>query len=187
MIKIGLIGEDPTDTGAIKHLMKQKFGKGFHFFTLSKKQTGSKMLNQAAIRAYNFEIQKHKPNHIIVIMDADAIITEKNKIQAKQGLYNNRKKEINCNNILLLNIYELEALALADIDSFNEHYNSKVKFTGSVSHKEDPKKYLKNETDKKYKESDCPEIFKHLQFDTVMKNCSYFEEFIANFEDVVKN
>lgn len=48
--------------------------------------------------------------------------------------------------ILLLNIYEREALILTDIGSFNKQYDVAIKQQGDVSMKADPKGFLKAKT-----------------------------------------
>ncbi len=185
MINIGLIGEDPNDTSAITNLMKQRYDEGYRYLTLSQNKRGSQMFTDSALKSYNVEIRRKMPDHIIVIIDADAIITEEQKINAKKAAYRKIHTGLTCKSkLLLLNIYELEALILADINTFNNSYRSDINFTGSVMHKENPKGFLTSKTakGKKYQESHCPELFKLLKFDIVIKKCPYFNAFINEFE-----
>jgi hypothetical protein len=92
------------------------------------------------------------------------------------------------NGIFLLNIYELEALMLADIQTFNLHYKSKINFNGNPMMQEKPKEFLMAKTEycqKKYVVSHAPNVFEKLDFETVYKNCSYFKAFIKEFEQLV--
>jgi hypothetical protein len=96
---------------------------------------------------------------------------------------------INNKGLLLLNIWELEALIFADITTFNKLYNTTYKFSGDQSFKKNPKEELKRITfqkKKKFNESDCPEIFENLNFNTVENNCNYFADFITDFNKKIK-
>lgn len=181
--KVGLIGEDPTDTIAIANLLYQRYNStDFHFYPLARNQTGSAIFNDAAIRSYNFEIDKKAPDLVIFITDADAVVSEHSKIEDKKKKYNKVEKAINCKVILLLNIYELEALILADIDSYNIHFKQNVAYSGNVLHQSDPKAFLKNKTNPAYHPNRCPEIFDKLNINTIIKRCSYFATFISKLD-----
>ena len=189
MIKVGLIGESPYDTKAIKHLLQQKFDKGFSYTILLKNATGDHLNTAKARRAAVSEVSEQKPDIVVVIRDADALASNKEIIRKRMDWYKDLSAPMNRTSLLLLNIYELEALILADMENFNTHYKVKVNFTSSVSHKENPKEFLKEKTskgNKQYHESHCPELFQQLDFDTIVNNCSYFKTFIAEFEKAVK-
>jgi len=183
-IKIGLIGEDSNDTDAIIHLMKQKYDVGYRYRTLSLYKKGTQIFNESAAKSFNFEIKKDPPHYVIVVADADAIITETDKIRNKKVLYERLAKWLDCKSLLLLNIYELEALIFADIDTFNSHYNVSVKGDRDVMYINEPKEELMRKTSKtkkKYSESHCPDLFTSLRIETVSKNCSYFKIFLDEF------
>jgi len=80
-------------------------------------------------------------------------------------------KKAKLKGIYLLNIYEIEALILADIDTFNEIYQTKIKTIQNVMEVIEPKEYLKMRA-KNYVESQNPKIFELLQFEKVL-NCTY--------------
>jgi len=145
------------------------------------------MFGKNAVRSYNIELSSSAFNYVLVIVDADAIITENAKLQEKKEKYKELEKQLNCRCLLLLNIYELEALILADIAGFKDYYQTNITFKGSVAHVEKPKEFLQEKTGKKYKVSDCPTLFQHLNFDTIANNCPYFKAFIADFEKALKN
>lgn len=88
-----------------------------------------------------------------------------------------------------MNIYELEALILADIETFNKIYKVDIKIKGNVMYQKEPKEFLKLKTKgcrKKYFESDCPDLFKRLRFNKIGSNCKYFSDFIAEFKKTAK-
>jgi hypothetical protein len=49
----------------------------------------------------------------------------------------------------------------------------------------EPKELLKRLTskaNKQFKESHCPDLFKHLDIDQIEKNCGCFKDFIEEFD-----
>lgn len=101
---------------------------------------------------------------------------EVNKILEGKGLF-------------LLNIYELEALLLSDIDSFNSHFSCTAEYNADPMLQHEPKEVLMELTkDCKYpyKESDTKELFKTVNFDKLLSNCRYFREFVSSFEKLTK-
>lgn len=188
MINIGLIGESPYDTIAIKHLLQQKYNEGFRYKILLKSIKGDHLESPKANRAAKDEIGEHKPEIIIVIRDLDTHENDAVKIAARHLWYRNLVTENIGKSLLLLNIYELEALILADIKTARAFYNApKLTFTGNVMAQKEPKEYLKQKTNDKYQVADCPELFLKLDFDTVKRNCTYFRNFISDFEAAIKN
>ncbi len=172
-IKIGLIGEDPNDTNAIANLLKQKHNDGFSYVTISQHKRGGQILNPTSVKSYNIEIKSKLPDYVIVIMDADLTIHDEEKIQKKKDKFYRNFETLSCKNkLLLMNVYELEALIVADIDSCNKYYKSNITYSGNVMYLNDPKKFLMDKTlkGKQYHVSHCPDLFKTLQFDTIIKN-----------------
>jgi hypothetical protein len=86
---------------------------------------------------------------------------------------------------LLINIYELEALILADIATFNKFYGTSINYSKNVMHHKEPKEFLIQKTAKNkktYSESHCPEIFRHLDISIIRQKCIYFREFYDDFK-----
>jgi Domain of unknown function (DUF4276) len=182
---IGLIGEDPNDCHAIKQLLLQKYNKQFKFVSLLKNIKGSCLDNKRTANSLAVEFKTTKTNCILFIRDTDGIFTEIDKTKKVENWFKKLNEIVNKQGILLCNTYELEALILADINTFNTIYKSTIKFSGDVSYKKDPKGFLKEKTKKlqrQYRESDSEELFAKLRFDEVKKNCKYFKEFISIFE-----
>ena len=186
MKKIGLIGEDPNDTLAIKNLLEQRYPKKFQFKQLIKNKKGYQLDNARVSHALKIEFDDFKPHHVIFIRDTDAIESEKEKIKKVLDWFKKLNSIVNNKGLLLANIYELEALILADIDSFNKLYSTKISYTKNVMLQKEPKEFLIGKTfknKKTYSESHCPIIFEHLRVEIIIKNCRYFKEFCENLDD----
>ncbi len=188
MIKIGLVGEDPNDTTSIKNLLLQKFGEQVNFITLIKNKRGFQLDNLNTYRSLKIEFSTKKPDYVLFIRDADAIFTETNKIKARSRWFGKMLSAVNDKGILLMNIFELEALILADIETFNKIFSVNINYAKNVMYEKDPKEFLIQKTFKSqrtFSENDCPEIFSKLSVDQVCKNCRYFRDFLDHFTNLV--
>jgi hypothetical protein len=189
MKKIGLIGEDPNDTIAIQNLLQNQHSNGLQFKQLIKNIRGHQLDNERTFHSLKIEYTDYQPHLVLFIRDADGIATENKKIKKVVDWFNNLNKTVENKGLLLVNIYELEALILADIATFNKLYGTLIKFPGNVMYQTEPKEFLIQKTfknRKRYSEAHCPDIFKHLNFDTVINNCKYFKSFYENFKAVAK-
>ncbi len=185
--KIGLIGEDPNDTDSLKNLLLQKYAGKVSFIQLLRNKRGHQLENSRTREALKIEYREKKPNLIVCIRDADAIITERDKIKKRIVWHHELLKGLN-GSLLLLNIYELESLILADIDTFNKLYGTTLKFPGDIHYKKEPKEYLIHATRKNrkvYRESHCPEVFEKLSIDKISKKSTVFRSFLKQFDDFV--
>lgn len=186
-MKVGIICEDSYDTTAIKNLLSRKYP--YQFKPILKQVKGHQLNSAKSRRLLKIELMGHIYPVIIYTRDLDGLETE---IQKKEKIFTWFKNmaSVNANKgILLLNIYELEALILADIDTFNRQFGTNVKFTGNPMYKEEFKEYLKEQTRKcrrKYEVPENPGIFKLLRIEELIKNCPYFEEFIIVFDRKIK-
>lgn len=185
MKKIALIGEDPHDTISIKNILSKKHSDQFQYKQLLKNKKGYQLNNDRVDAALKIEYDEYKPHCVLFIRDSDSLPSEKEKIKIIKNWFHKLNKIVDNKGIFLLNIYELEALLLADINTFNKTYKTSIKFTKNVMFQKEPKEFLISKTKKlkkTYSESDCPEIFGHLDFDLLIKNCSYFSEFYQTFK-----
>src|ERR1700743_2437831 len=123
-LKIGLIGEDPNDTQSIRNLLQRRYPDSFTFKQLIKNKKGYQLDNARTSAALKVEFDDFKPNYVIFIRDADALPGENEKIQKAHNWFIKLNQIVNNKGILLLNIYELEALILADIETFNRLYGT---------------------------------------------------------------
>lgn len=174
-MKIGLIGEDPNDTQAIKNLLQQKLDVKFK--PLLKNITGSNLDSKKFLRMFRGELKKEEFSAIFFVRDLDGLPSENQKIEKKKYWFNKLKKENPSYSFFLLNIYEIEALVLSDINTFNKLFGCDLKESKNPMYVKNPKELLKSETKQKFKENLNPKVFYNLNFDVVKNNCDYFSDF----------
>ena len=122
---------------------------------------------------------------MIYVRDLDAFQSQTNHVKTKVEWFKSLDSSVNNKGLFLLNIWELEALILGDIETFNKIYKTKHKVTGDPMFIKEPKEHLKNITSKanrQYQESDCPDIFKKLDVAQIEKKCSFFADFITELD-----
>jgi hypothetical protein len=103
------------------------------------------------------------------------------KKQLRQSNFAKANRMVNKKGIYLLNIYELEALILADIEVFNKAYGCDIEKHADPMKVSGPKEVLIEATrkaDKQFNVSHNPQIFSVLNFETLKQNCRYFAIFI---------
>ena len=183
-MKIGLVGEAPADTLSIKNLLSKKY-KDLNFVELLKnKITGSSLENQKTKTELRIECITQRPDIVIFIRDLDGLLTPKyrKKRLQRQDYYNGFKGCTQVKKtIFFLNIWEIEALILSDINSFNKYYKCNVEFNGNPMSVEEPKEHLFS-LHNKYSESHNGNIMEGIDFDKVYENCAYFKSFINKFD-----
>ncbi len=189
MIRIGLFSESKYDNQAIANLLNQKYSSKAIFKSLSNKIEGYHLTNPNAKRILKLEFENKNCDYVVFMKDVDGLRTEVSKIKNCNDWFKIMNEIIDAKGIFLMNIWELEALILADIETFNKIYKTKIKFTSDPSMHTDPKRTLKEKTSKtqrKYKESDTPEIFEKLNINAIAKNCPYFKDFLIEFDIKIK-
>ncbi|MFA7446557.1 MAG: DUF4276 family protein [Flavobacteriaceae bacterium] len=187
-MKVGLIGEAPLDTLAIKTLLLKKYPNLEFVELLKNKITGASLENQKTKTAIRLECSSHKPNIVIFIRDLDGLFTLKYREQIlKRKTYFKEFKGstlIQEKTLFLLNVWELEALILSDINCFNVFYNCEVEFNDNPMEVIEPKEYLYS-LHNKYSNSHNSKILEKSNFETIYNNCEYFRKFINKFEDLL--
>jgi hypothetical protein len=186
MIKVGVIGEDPYDTLSVINLLSRKYTQ-VRYKQLGKKYTGCQLDSEKFFKNIDAEIDD-SIQVIICTRDLDAFISQKDKVSERDSWFARLNVILKKRGIFLLNVYELEALIIADIATFNHNYYTEFNFTGDPARHQEPKETLMSLTrknKKQYKLSHCPEIFRHLNIDTIEKNCLYFKEFLARFSAAI--
>lgn len=186
---IALVGEDPNDTKAIQNLLSQKYSRDVSFYPIIRNKRGDQLNNASTINALKIELEVRKYDYVIFIRDLDGLQTDKRKLDNRIKWFDNLNKVCNKRGLLLLNIYELEALILADIEVFNKEYKVSIANIGNVMFKKEPKEFLISKTAKtrkKYAESHCPDIFRKIRFAQVTANCEYFKAFIDKWDKAIK-
>lgn len=182
---IGLVGEAPNDTLSVKNLLVNRFPENkYTYITLLNRVNGDNLEYQKIKRWLRIEFETKKPDIVIFIRDLDGLAHEKDKIKKRKEYFSEFNSVVNKKGIFLLHIYEIEALILTDISTFNKIYNTNIVFKGIPMELEEPKEFLRKQV-RQYSESDNPNIFKEICFETAM-NCEYFRLFINKFEKDIK-
>jgi len=186
MIKIALIGEDPNDTTAIQNLLIPRFGSVAQFKAICENLKGYQLESAKFFKQVGIETNGGKFDLVLCIRDLDAFKSETRKVNERLKWYQKvRQSATSCKTILLLNIWELEAMLFADLELFNRKYGTSLSYTKDPTSIKDPKEKLKSETRKakrKYVESDCRDLFCELDFNKVLSRCSFFREFILDLQ-----
>jgi len=186
-MKIGLVGEAPGDTGAIKNLLSRNYNN-LDFIELLQRIDGSMLDNKKAIRQVRREFEIERPDIVLVIRDLDSHEKDGKKLKERKDTFSRLNSIVDKKAIFLLNIYELEALILADIQTFNKKYGCEVEQYPDPMKVADPKEVLISASRKAGKPFDVshnPEIFSLLNFDAVKNNCRYFALFVKQFNKVL--
>lgn len=187
-MKIGLVGEAPSDTSAIQNLLSRKYQQ-LEFVTLLNNIKGSMLDNKKAIsRLLRIEYETQAPDVIIFIRDLDSLETDKKARRKRQEIFSYSNRIVDKIGIFLLNIFEIEALILADIEVFNDCYNCAIDITVDPMTIPMPKEVLINATrgsNNQFEESHNPLLFSLLHFDNLKINCRYFASFIRKFNKAV--
>lgn len=186
-VKIGLVGEDPSDTDAIRNLLGKEF-KSVQFVSMLRNFNGSMLETASALRFLQTEFEEKKPKAVVFIRDLDGIRTEHRKIETRKTYFESCDLKVNGKGIPLLNIYSIEALLYADIETFNKEYKTNLR-SGDPTMVRRPKETLKSKTRKAsrpYHESHNAKLFAKLNLATVKANCSYFADFVATLKERIK-
>jgi hypothetical protein len=186
MKKVGLVGEAPNDTTALINLLFPIYKESIHFVTLINDIHGSQLEWQKTKRLLRREFETQKPDIIVFIRDLDSLETDWEALNKRKEYFTNFNSVVNKKGIFLLNIYELEALILSDMNTFNCLYKSSIAFNQDPMLQAEPKEFLITNTShpNKYTDSDNPSIFAKLSFEQ-LKSCRYFSKFILDFETMI--
>ena len=185
MIKIGIIGENyQNDACAFKAFLTPLYKGKIAFVPILKSLNGGTPPVNKVLRLLPIEIQKNQLNALLCLLDLD----KEAKRNERNLWFSTIQKGVSVNSIFYLAVMELEALILADIETFNKIYGIKRHYPKNPKFEDDPKGKLRVWTEKgknKYDENHAEEIFKKLRFDVVYKKHSgddSFQEFIDKFE-----
>jgi len=193
MKRIGIISENyNNDTKAFAYLLKKKFGKQVTFIPLLKSISGKGLDEIRKVTAIlKTELTKNKIDFLILVRDLDSLLSDKKQIKKIESWAKTIERKLTGNQKLFIVIFELEALILADIQTFNHLYKTNHKLKISPKFQSEPKELLKQitrKTRRKYKESDTPEIFQQLNFQKVYQNHKgeySFQSFIDELTTII--
>lgn len=190
-MRIAVMGERWSDDDAIVFLLGKRFPTHEFFRLLSDNDfSGSELDNTTNNNRIRREFELEQPDLVILSRDLDT--TEQgadytNKIKYRKAFFTKFRRIFNRRTLKLLHIYELEALILADIKSFNLWGDFNVKFDGNPMWQEETKEFLKTHTKGKFQESDNADLFKQLDYETLRQNCQYFSDFSIELESILAN
>jgi hypothetical protein len=189
MKRVGIIGESPNDTMPLCEILNREFGKKASFKVLLKRVKGGQLDSIAkASKLISAELKssigKNKYDLLVFVRDLDGFESEVEKMKRVNLWYRTLSKLIP-KHVLLLNIQEVEALVLSDIEVFNTMYNTKITFNGDPEKKANPKEFLKEQSSKshkKYKEKDIEKLLPMLDFSKLTGKCNSFEKFVIELK-----
>jgi len=180
-MKIGLLGESPHDTKSISNLLKRMF-PAFEFVNLIEDIHGAQLDQlQPTKRLLRLEYQAHKPDVVVFIRDLDALASDKVQLRKRLEYFWEFKTVVDRKAVYLLNIWEIEALILFDLDTFRKHYGCSCSYTGDPHDQEKPKEHLKGLCHK-YNEVHNSALFANIDYRILMDNSVYFNKFIKQFK-----
>lgn len=180
-IKIGIVGEHPqNDSEALQHLLTPKVCKNVQFLPIVKNLRGSDFddeenggASKKFLKLLQSEFIDSKLEKVIFVRDADEVLSEQivQKQHKRDRWFKQANQTIQGKGVFFLAVYEMEALIIADIKTFDKMYSVKTKEVGNPMMCFDPKAYLKKSSVKSkrgaYEEKHAPEIFQKLDFKTV--------------------
>lgn len=184
-MKVGLIGESPHDTKSIENLLSRVY-PDVQFINLIDDIHGSQLDHQKTKRLLRVEYELIKPDLVVFIRDLDALATDRTQLRKRVSYFSDFKSVVNKRALYLLNIYEIEALILCDIDVFLASYSCHYASTVNPQDIVEPKEVLKN-ISKKYVESHNSQLFKELDFTKLVDRSPRFKSFVTKFEKVLNN
>ena len=187
MIRIGMIGEYPSDTKAIANLLNKKYANAIEFFPLIYDVHGSNLDNQRIKHQLRREYQIERPDFVLFVRDLDGLEHHAEQINYRKECFTEFNSVIDKKGILLLNIFELEALLLTDIDAVNRYYGKRIDHVEDCMLIESPKEFLKRKIGSSYSTGHNPDLFALLDYNIVVAKCRYFKKFDEDFESIVLN
>jgi hypothetical protein len=185
MLRIGMIGEYPTDVDCISSLLMKKYDSKVSFFPLIYDVHGSNLENPKIKHQLRREYQIVKPDFVLFIRDLDGLEDNLVQLEQRKAYFADFNNVVDKRGVLLLNIHELEALLLSDIGKLTSYYNVELDEIIDCMKIEDPKGYLKSRI-KKYSTGDNVTLFSLLDYEQVLNNCRYFRRFNDDFSEIVK-
>jgi hypothetical protein len=189
MMRIGIIGENfQNDACAFKSFLAPQYQGKIEFVPILKSLNGGSLPVAKVRSMLPTEIRKKNLKAFLCVLDLDNHL----KLKGQQECFDKIVKDLTIESIFFLVYMELEALILADIDTFNTIYKIEGQYVKNPKVESDPKSILRKRTEtakRKYDENHAEEIFKVLRFDKVYKNHSgenSFQSFIDAFENKFK-
>ena len=133
------------------------------------------------------EFELEELDYVLYIRDLDAPIEDREKVKFRKKRFNRFARVVDNQAIFMLNIYELEALILANFETYKSHIgNMELVFDEKTAHTiPEPDKKLNEFSN--YSKSDVKDIFPKLNFDVLLENHLYFKRFVVEFCKMIEN
>jgi hypothetical protein len=146
---IGIIGESKYDDEAMVNLFSKQYPH-FYFKPLLANALvrGAHLYSPKFERMIKSELQSFDYHIVIFSIDLDDLETVGTKIRQKQEWF--AKFDSLGKNLLLLHIFEMEALILADIATFNQIFKTQIKFVADPHAKREVQRVLRSENTEKH-------------------------------------
>jgi hypothetical protein len=112
VIRIGLFGESPHDTAAIKVLLERRYGGQIDCFPLLRGIRGSLLDDAQILRSLRIEYQSEKPQIVIAIRDLDALEDDRGKVVERQQWFRRVNRVVARRGVFLLSIYLTATMAV---------------------------------------------------------------------------
>ena len=172
-IKVGIVGEHPkNDSDALRVLLEPFAVADVQFKIVAKNFKGGQLDGEKFFNALESEV--FDLDWVILSRDLDGILSETQKLGTKDKWFLKANKKASKKGIFFLAIAEMEALILADIQTFNKMYSLDIKPIGNPMTTSKPKEDLQRFSNKskrgKYEENHAVDIFKTLNFNAVYDN-----------------
>jgi hypothetical protein len=186
--RIGIIG-DSYDNDAVpyKILLSKKI-KEAEFIPLLPGVKGNNV--PKICRMLPTELEKRALDMVICSTDLDALESNIYEIELKtKQWFEPIDKAASHKGVFFLVIAELEAIILADFNTFKKIYKIKSSIKKTPMSYAQPKEELKKlteKTGKKYHENHAADIFQELDFDIIKNNHHGFSRFIDKLNDEIK-
>ncbi len=195
MKRVGIIGENyENDSKPLRHLLSRVFDKQKAvFIPILPKFEGNQLERiRKLLIALKSEIITKRLDYLILMRDLDGLQSEVGKVEIRNNWFKKVTNGTSKKCIPFLIIYELEALILADIATFNKIYKTKYQPKGNPKFQKDPKGLLKKLTarpKKTYHESHAADIFQKINHQELIKNHSgkaySYESFIDELKTIL--
>ena len=174
-LRIGLVGENANDTKAIRLLLERMIDVPCEFRQLFRNATGSLLDQAGGATRLRRDYELFQPDLVVFIRDLDALEDDKEALRKRQDFFRRRNRTVDRKGIFMLHIWEIEALILADVEYFNEKFETNLPQVGDVMRIVCPKEYL--QTVARYRESHCPELLGKADLEKMSLHCRYFQRF----------
>ncbi len=189
MIKMGILGENfENDAKAFAAFLTPQYVGQIQFIPIGNTLNGGTPPIKKILQLLPAAKAKYKLDALLCMLDLDEDTTK--KWAERHQWFNQISKGTDLKTIFFIVVMELEALILADIDTFNKVFKIGIKYTSNPKAENNPKAKLREWTGqgkskRKYEEKDANEIFAKLDFETVYKKHrgqGSFQEFIDCLE-----